>query len=305
MKILIIGGSNFDINAALTSAPVPADSNPALISSSCGGVGRNVAENLARLGLDVSFMSAVGTDSFSRLIKNSLSDLEVDITHLVQVPGSSGSYLSITDASGELLISACDQSILEALSPSFFESKAEYISSFPLVFLDANLNKECLAQIANNYSGLLFADGVSVSKVKRLNPILSRLHTLKLNLAELSALLGEEIKPEKEMLRNASQHILDMGTERLVVTLGSLGSFMAAENEFIFQRAEKLEPLNVTGAGDAFAAALIFARANKLGNAAALKLGTAAASLALLSPGAVCSSLTEDLLLNRAAEEVM
>ena len=305
MKILIIGGSNFDINAALTSAPVPADSNPALISSSCGGVGRNVAENLARLGLDVSFMSAVGTDSFSRLIKNSLSDLEVDITHLVQVPGNSGSYLSITDASGELLISACDQSILEALSPSFFESKAEYISSFPLVFLDANLSKECLAQIANNYSGLLFADGVSVSKVKRLNPILSRLHTLKLNLAELSALLGEEIKPEKEMLRNASQHILDMGTERLVVTLGSLGSFMAAENEFIFQRAEKLEPLNVTGAGDAFAAALIFARANKLGNAAALKLGTAAASLALLSPGAVCSSLTEDLLLNRAAEEVM
>ena len=55
MKILVIGGTNIDINATSINEIVLKDSNIGNIEISIGGVAKNIAENLARLDLDVSF----------------------------------------------------------------------------------------------------------------------------------------------------------------------------------------------------------------------------------------------------------
>ena len=52
-KIAVVGGANMDIGGFPSAALVPGDSNPGQVRMSVGGVGRNIAENAARLGLEV------------------------------------------------------------------------------------------------------------------------------------------------------------------------------------------------------------------------------------------------------------
>ena len=56
-SIIVAGGTNLDIKSRIAGKAIPGTSNPGWTETSPGGVGRNIAENLARLGArDLSFM---------------------------------------------------------------------------------------------------------------------------------------------------------------------------------------------------------------------------------------------------------
>ena len=60
--IVVLGGANIDIKAKVTAPNRLGTSNPGIVSTSAGGVGRNIAHNLARLGADVALISVVRND---------------------------------------------------------------------------------------------------------------------------------------------------------------------------------------------------------------------------------------------------
>ena len=60
---VVVGGANMDIKARSAAPVVAATSNPGHVVRSPGGVGRNVAENLARLGTPTTLVAAVGADA--------------------------------------------------------------------------------------------------------------------------------------------------------------------------------------------------------------------------------------------------
>jgi pseudouridine kinase len=61
--VTVVGGANIDIKVAIKGATIPATSNPGTAMMSLGGVGRNIAHNLARLDVAVKLISAVGRDA--------------------------------------------------------------------------------------------------------------------------------------------------------------------------------------------------------------------------------------------------
>ena len=71
--VLVIGGVNIDIygraDMAESKQENPADSYPGIINTYAGGVARNIAENLGRLGLGVAFIGCFGTDDFTDFLK--------------------------------------------------------------------------------------------------------------------------------------------------------------------------------------------------------------------------------------------
>lgn len=68
MKMInIIGGITADIEGNPYGQLIMGESNPGKITMSYGGVGRNITENLARLGAEVGFVSVAG-DAFSAAI---------------------------------------------------------------------------------------------------------------------------------------------------------------------------------------------------------------------------------------------
>ena len=96
-----------DRTLRLAATPVPGSSNPARMSTGSGGVARNVAENLARLGVPVALVSRVGDDDSGRELLAGLDRAGVDRSAMREVAGAAtAQYVALLDPAGELVIAA-------------------------------------------------------------------------------------------------------------------------------------------------------------------------------------------------------
>ncbi|MDO9107526.1 MAG: PfkB family carbohydrate kinase, partial [Coriobacteriia bacterium] len=101
--VVVVGGANTDIVGTPVRPLVARDSNPAAICSSPGGVGRNMAENLVRLGVQTSLVTAFGADEASTHLQAHCRKLGMDTSGSVQAHGLPGSrYLAILDDQGDM-----------------------------------------------------------------------------------------------------------------------------------------------------------------------------------------------------------
>lgn len=302
-KILVIGGASLDITCISKEEIVQHDSNPSVIYYSHGGVGRNIVENIARMGLKASFISVFGDDVLSKNIIHGLEVLGVDcsMTRIIDNRRVS-TYISILDNDVELSVAASDFSLLDYLNAEFFKEIEDYIKSFDIVFIDGNLGDDALEFLSNIEGIRLFADGVSYKKVMKLKPILPKLDYVKINLNELIALTGKDIEMEEDF-EEALDLLLDTGIKRVVITLGSNGAMSVTKDEKWWIKGRILSVLNITGAGDAFAAASAYAYAQGYSDREALGLASAAAEITLDSHSTVSDRMDEENLLNKYRTE--
>lgn len=302
-KILVIGGASLDITCISKERIIQHDSNPSVIYFSHGGVGRNIAENMARMGLNTSFISVFGDDVLSRSIIHSLEVLGVDCSRTkILEDRRVSTYISILDNDVELSVAASDFSILTHLDADFFREVEDYIKSFSIVFIDGNLEHDALQFLSDIEGICLFADGVSYKKVMKLLPFMDKLEYLKINLNELKALSGVDIKTEEEF-KAALNYLLDRGVKRIFVTMGPNGAISATKASKWWIKGRVLSILNITGAGDSFAAATAYAYANSYSDKEALGLASAASEIALDSQSTVSEQMTEQNLLNKFRSE--
>lgn len=114
--ITVIGGANIDIQGAPVNKIIPKDSNPGIIKSSLGGVGRNIAENCARLGLQTKLITAVGDDKEGMLILKEAKALGIDTADVsVRTDYGTSTYLFVLDEEGELLVAIADMLLHQRL----------------------------------------------------------------------------------------------------------------------------------------------------------------------------------------------
>ncbi|MGB2319621.1 MAG: PfkB family carbohydrate kinase, partial [Candidatus Puniceispirillum sp.] len=104
--ILVIGGANIDVTATASNGDlVPAESNKGEVDFGCGGVGRNVAENLGRLGLAPQFVSVFGDDVLGQRLRQSCIDGGVRLDHAIIREGTTSDiYVSMHDGTGEMQV---------------------------------------------------------------------------------------------------------------------------------------------------------------------------------------------------------
>ena len=108
----VVGGVNVDIQGFPYQELIPADSNPGTVKISLGGVGRNIAENMARLGINVKLISAVGQDIYGKRIMDECKMNGVDLTESLYLEGGSTStYLSILDETGDMALAIAHMEI--------------------------------------------------------------------------------------------------------------------------------------------------------------------------------------------------
>jgi pseudouridine kinase len=297
MKITVIGGANVDITGRSLRSFRMADSNPARVHLSAGGVGRNIAENLFRLGTKVIFVSAVGDDRFAEVLRGFFAETGMDASHLITRRGlGTGLYLDLLEPEGDLLVAINDMEAIESLFPADAAALAPLLSGSNLAVVDANLRPdtlETLAEIARNADIPLMADAVSVSKVERLKPIVKKLALLKANRAEAAALAGFPLDSDAA-LRKGCAALLASGLREIHITLGAEGSCAASSAGIVFQRILPGKKINVNGAGDAFAAGAAYRYC--LGGSAAENglFGAACAAITLESNDAVSCALSRD-----------
>ena len=266
--VLGVGAANVDIHGRSKKAIVMHDSNPGHMNTSAGGVTRNVCENLARLGVNVKLISAVGTDVYADQIRRECQAAGIDISHFYTAEGQhSSTYMSLIDDNGDMFVALSDMSVLQGLPLSYLNSKQSLIRGAKLVTCDPSLSEEAICRLLELCEGgpAVYADPVSTAYARKLAPYIGKFDTVKPNLMELEILAGQEIRDELS-LYNACEAVLNKGLHRIFVSLGSRGCLYMDQEGAMLRR--QLKPaqhmVNATGAGDAFTAAMIYATLEQL-----------------------------------------
>ncbi|MBD5772451.1 carbohydrate kinase [Marinomonas colpomeniae] len=276
---VVIGGANVDINGHSGTSLALHDSNPGTITQSPGGVGRNIAENLARLGEHVHLIAPIGVDQRGDWLieKTRLSGVE---THNVLRHDTlpTGTYLAISNDCGELQAAIADMRIIDSLDEHKLSTKQALLQSAYSIVVDANLTVKSIEWLAQQpLEALFIADAVSTAKAPRLRSILPKLSLLKVNQDEARAILdsNEEI-PEK-----LAEALLAKGVKEVLLSLGSQGVLFANAENSQRKACHPTLPVSDTGAGDALLAGYLSAcqQNKKLDQALSFALACAAMTL--------------------------
>ena len=291
-RVTVVGGANTDICGRPDHGLVRHDSAPGRVSVRHGGVGRNIACDLARLGLQTRFVTALGDDSLGAFTREGCLGCGVDMSLSRTVHGARSSvYLYLSDEKGEMDAAVSDMEVMAALTPAYLRAHLSELDESDAVVLDGNLPEETIAFLCENLRAPIVADPVSTAKALRFAPVLGRLAAIKPNLLEARALTGKQ-NPE-----DCADALLRSGVGSVFLSLGAKGLLAASGEERVLLPCERTELVSATGAGDAATAAIVWATVRGLGLAAAARAAVMAGAIAAASEEASPPQLRAEKLL--------
>ncbi|MGH8963683.1 MAG: PfkB family carbohydrate kinase [Jatrophihabitantaceae bacterium] len=299
--VVVIGGANVDVKARSAAPAAARTSNPGHCSMAPGGVGRNVAENLARLGTRTHLIAAVGRDALGEnlLAQTSAAGVRVEFVHRTDLP--TGTYTAVLDSDGELVLAVADMAATDELRPAHINTARDVIATAGLVVLDGNLapaSLEHALDLACAADVRTILEPVSVPKAKPLTTFITAdrpLYAVTPNRDELTALTGLAARTDRQ-LRVAADSLHERGVEHVWIRLGEKGSLLSsASADATFIAAVSATVEDVTGAGDSMLAAFCHALLKGMEPVDAARFGHAAAALTIASPQTVRADLTPRL----------
>jgi pseudouridine kinase len=261
--ICIVGGANVDIQGFPEKNLILKDSNPGKVKISLGGVGRNIAENLSKLGTKTKLVSAIGSDIYGRKILDEANFFDIDMTDsLILNEASTSTYLSILDENGDMVAAIAHMDIFDKMTVDFIREKRHIVENSKLSIIDTNIPADVIEYIVTNFKNVdFFLDTVSTVKAKKVKEIIGYFHTIKPNKLEAEILSGISINNNDD-LKRAAYYFLNKGVKTVFISLGAEGIYYndgKYENKISIP---KIKVVNATGAGDAFVAALSYGYVN-------------------------------------------
>lgn len=302
---VVVGGVNVDIGGRSFSPLVAADSNPGSVSVSLGGVGRNIAHNLSLMGVDVRLLTAYGDDLHGERVAASCSELGIDLSNALRIPGAATStYLYLAAPDGEMALAVSDMAVCEKITPGYLAANLTVLQNAQVVVADANIPAQSLQYLAENSTVPLFVDPVSTAKAEKLRPILHKIHTLKPNRLEAELLSGVKIERKEDVVK-AADALTELGLHRMFISLGADGVYAAMGSERVWLPNLPGHMVNTTGCGDAFMAALVWAYLEGSDLAASAKAGLAAGSIAMESAETINPAMSAEALKRRMKQSFL
>lgn len=298
-SIVVIGGASLDIKGRLRRDFKQGTSNAAAIQISVGGVGRNIAENLARLGTSVALISAVCADDFGRSILQQTEAAGVDTSAVVVTcEQRSSSYIAIVNHDGSLLAGLDDSAAGRAILPEHIREQSAVLAQAAMVVLDANVSRataDAIMEICKPAGVPVAFEPVAFGLAERFKQRLDQFYLVTPNELEAEALSGVAVHDVPSAMA-AAQKLVTLGVELAIVTLAAEGVVYASAAEVGHIPGTKTEIVDPTGAGEALAATVIYALTNHIPLAEAVQLGQIAAIVTLRSPETVAPELSLEYL---------
>jgi len=293
-NITVVGGSNIDISAKSAARIVGFDSNIGTVEFGLGGVGRNIAEDLALLGANVSLLTAVGDDSFGSVVQDNAREQGITLLAEPFEGGKTGVYVCINNNDGSFHIGINDMELITKISPEMIEENINALYFADYVIIDSNLSKETIEAIAS-HDFCLIADCVSTIKCQRILSVLDKLWLIKANLGEARTLTG---LTEEADAYACIKGLVEKGLEQGIVTLGKDGamSFRKDKDKIRVYYVSNLPGThpskNTSGCGDALLAGFMIGLIRGRQMKDALVMGQAASYLNSQSFASVNKDMT-------------
>ena len=293
MQVYVIGGANIDISGKANASLKLKDSNPGKVVLSFGGVARNIAENLARLGIPVIFVSAFSDDTLSVTMLKDLNTLKIDTSNsLIVKKATTSTYIALLNKDNDMEVAISDTTILKKLDKKHLQPIISKIKSKDILVLDTNLDPLALDYIFKNCKGKIFVDPISTTKSNKIKPYLNKIYSIKPNVFEAETIINNKISNKKDVSKAAIK-INQKGVNKTFISLGKLGAYGFVDGIGEFVQSLKVSTVSATGAGDAFMAGLVVSEIRNYSLTQTLRYATACAQIALASETTVSDKISD------------
>lgn len=294
--VTVIGGINMDIKGCPCGQLMTATSNPGRVHISAGGVGRNIAHNLALLDIPVYLLGSVGNDSFGAHLLAEIRQTGVQVDYVrVREGQTTGTYLAILDRDHDLAVAISDMDVTTSVNHDYLAQHRDLIQHSRIVVLETNLDYDAIQTIVafcRQAKIPYVIEPVSVAKAKKIRALSGSLDMITPNISELETLAERKLENRNDLptvcvaLRERFRHLL--------VTLGAEGvyHYNASEHQGQYYTALPTRVLDANGAGDAFVAGFVSGIVHEYQIDRCIRLGIAAAHFTLQSVDTVNKNVT-------------
>lgn len=258
--IAVVGAINIDLCGTSDEQLILYDSNPASTIMTYGGVGRNIAENIARFGYEVDLITVLADDVLTERLVDYSEKTGISFEHSMHVKDAACStYMSINNNNGDLILAVSDMKIYDLMTVDFIATKIDFLNSRDVVIIDANIPQDVIEYIAEHCTAPMAVDPVSTTKALKLKNCVGKFTMIKPNIYEAEKLSDVDIEDDESMER-AARYFHDKGVKYVFVSMAEEGVFYSdGVNRGSLPICDKYPIKNVSGCGDAFFSAATWA----------------------------------------------
>lgn len=294
MPIAVVGNVFVDIKGFPDDNYIPGGRNAGKVEIVHGGVGRNVAEDIANIELRPRFVSMVDDTPEGEEVLRKLRNHKVNTDYVPAVPNGMGMWLAVFDETGDIVGSISKRPDMSALEALINEKGDEIFADCDSIVVEIDLDKEIIKSVfkyAEKYKKRVYAVVANMSIASQRRDFLQSIDCFVCNVEEAGILFVsdfEGMSPE-ELCDELSQKVVSARIPSMVVTLGSRGAVYADMNgDKGVYPARRVKVRDTTGAGDAFCAGVAIGLTYGKTMREAVEIGTQLASSVITVSENVC-----------------
>ncbi len=260
MGIVVIGAVFVDIKGYPESAFIPTGRNVGRAEQVHGGVGRNVAEDIANCELRPTFVSLVDKSGAGEDVIRKLKDHKVNTEYIRKTRDGMGTWLAVFDNDGDVAASISKRPDLLPIADILDQHGDEIFEKADSVVIEICVDKEIVKRVfklAKKYQKKVYAVVANMSIALERRDFLQSIDCFVCNIQEAGILFSDDYtgKSVDEMIGILSQKVQAARIPSMIVTMGGDGAVYAnLQGEKGFCPARKVEVKDTTGAGDSFCA---------------------------------------------------
>lgn len=260
MGIVVIGAVFVDIKGYPDAAFIPTGRNAGRVEQIHGGVGRNVAEDVANCELRPTFLSVVDNSGISTDVIRKLKNHKVNTDYIRVTPDGLGTWLAVFNNDGDVYASISKRPNLLPIADVLDEFGDEIFEKADSVIIEIDIDKDVVKRVfrlAEKYQKKVFAVVSNMSIALERRDFLQSIDCFVCNIQEAGILFSEDysgLTPE-EMIPIIAKRVENARIPSMIVTMGGDGAvFAGLDGQRGHCPARKVAVNDTTGAGDAFCA---------------------------------------------------
>ena len=294
MGIVVIGAVFVDVKGYPEYTYIPAGRNAGRVEYVHGGVGRNVAEDIANCELRPTFISLVDGSGEGRDVINKLNNHKVNTRYMRTTRDGMGTWLAVFDNDGDVVASISKRPNLMPIVDILEEHGDEIFCNADSVIVEIDIDKEIVKRVfklAQKYGKKVYSVVGNMSIALERRDFLKSIDCFVCNIQEAGILFFDDYseKTIPEMVDILSQKVIAAQIPSMIVTMGGDGAVYADMNgDKGYCPARKVEVKDTTGAGDSFCAGVAIGLTYGKSLAEACEIGAHLAASVIVTSDSVC-----------------
>ena len=294
MGIVVVGAVYVDIKGYPEASFIPTGRNVGRVERVHGGVGRNVAEDIANCELRPVLVSLVDYSGDGEDVLKKLNNHKVNTDYIRKTRDGMGTWLAVFDNDGDVAASISKRPNLLPIVDILDQQGDEIFSNADSIIVEIDLDKEIIKRVyklAKKHGKKVYSVVGNMSIALERRDFLKSTDCFVCNLQEAGLLFFDDYSDRtvEEMIEIVSLKSKAAQIPGMIVTMGGKGAVYAnMHGEKGFCPARKVEVKDTTGAGDSFCAGAAIGLTYGKSMAEACEIGAMLAASVIVTTESVC-----------------